>query len=128
MSNLLIDTTVVVDYLRGLTVAVHYLDQLKLSAIPVTHTVVVAEAVAGARDLRDLRFIEGFLAPFQILRFDESDADVSIDLLKRFRLSHGVGWPDCLIAATALRHALTVVTTNVKHFSPIPNRQVIRPY
>jgi predicted nucleic acid-binding protein len=128
MSNLLIDTTVVVDYLRGLKDAVDYLDQLKAAAVPTTHTVVVAEVVTGARDLNNLRSIEGFFAPFQIHRPDESDADLSIDLLKAFRLSHGVGWPDCLIAATALRLSLAVVTTNVKHFAAITALRVVRPY
>jgi predicted nucleic acid-binding protein len=51
-----------------------------------------------------------------------------LDLLAGFRLSHGVGWPDCLIAATAIRLGRPVATTNVKHFTPFPNLQVIRPY
>ena len=85
-------------------------------------------ASAGIYEDRSGPAIEAFFAPFQIHRPDESDADLSIDLLKSCRLSHGVGWPDCLIAATALRSSLTVVTTNVKHFSVIPTLQVVRPY
>ncbi len=47
---------------------------------------------------------------------------------KRYSLSHGVGWPDCLIAATALRLGLPVVTLNDKRFKVFKGLRVVRPY
>jgi len=128
MSDLLLDSSVVVDYLRGRTQAVDYLDVIKRSEVPMTHVVVVAEVIRGARDRRELASIQATLAPFKVVAPDESDAISSVDLLVRFCLSHGIGWPDCLIAATALRLGVGVVTLNVKHFAPIPNLRVVRPY
>jgi tRNA(fMet)-specific endonuclease VapC len=128
MSDLLLDSTVVVDYLRGRTPAVDYLDLINRADVPMTHIVVVAEVIRGARDRRELGSIQTTLAPFKVLAPNEADAISSVDLLTRFRLSHGIGWPDCLIAATALRFGVAVVTTNVKHFAPIPNLRVVRPY
>src|SRR3954452_25040506 len=113
MNDLLLDSTVVVDYLRGRTQAVDYLDLIKRTDIPVTHIVVVAEVIRGARDRRELASIQATLAPFKVIAPNEFDAISSVDLLTRFRLSHGIGWPDCLIAATALRLGVAVVTMNV---------------
>jgi predicted nucleic acid-binding protein len=128
MSDRLLDSTVVIDFLRGRQEAVNYLNSLLPVGAPLTHVVVVAEVIRGARDRREQAAIEASIAPFQIVAPDEADARASLDLLRRYRLSHGIGWADCLIAATAIRRDLIVVTTNVKHFTPIPGLRVLRPY
>src|SRR2546429_449874 len=93
----------------------------------VSNVVVVIEGGKTA-DGTDLAGLTPSLSTFNVIPPNEADAAASVDLLKGFRLSHGVGWPDCLIAATALRLGWSVVTTNLKHFSPLPNLQVVRPY
>jgi predicted nucleic acid-binding protein len=128
MSTSLIDSTVLIDYLRGHSDALNYLDTLRATEVQSIHTVVVAELIEGARNTTDLAGLATFLSTFNVIPPNEADATASVDLLKGFRLSHGVGWPDCLIAATALRLGRSVVTTNLKHFSPLPNLQVVRPY
>jgi predicted nucleic acid-binding protein len=127
MSDPIIDSAVLIDYLRGHAAAVAYITTA-VTAPLATHVVVVAELLEGARDLKELAALRTFLSSFDVLAPTEVDARLSVDLLAGFRLSHGVGWPDCLIAATALRLGRAVMTTNVKHFSPIPNLQVVRPY
>jgi predicted nucleic acid-binding protein len=52
----------------------------------------------------------------------------ALNLYRQFRLSHGVDWPDCQIAATASRLDVEVVTTNLKHFNAFPGLRVARPY
>jgi len=52
----------------------------------------------------------------------------ALDLYREFRLSHGVDWPDCQIAATAMRLGIEVFTQNVKHFTAFPVVRVVRPY
>ena len=59
---------------------------------------------------------------------DEADGLAALDLYRHFRLSHGVDWPDCQIAATALRLGVEVYTQNVKHFTAFPGLRVVRPY
>jgi predicted nucleic acid-binding protein len=128
MSDPIIDSAVLIDYLRGHAAAIAYLNTARATAPAFTHVVVVAELLEGARDQKELAGLRTFFSAFNILAPTETDALLSVDLLAGFRLSHGIGWPDCLIAATALRLGRAVVTTNVKHFSPIPNLQVVRPY
>jgi predicted nucleic acid-binding protein len=89
---------------------------------------VAAELLAGARDKREQTVIESFLSPFQILSPDESDGLAALDLYKRHHLSHGVDWPDCQIAATAIRLGLEVYTQNVKHFAAFSGLGVVRAY
>jgi predicted nucleic acid-binding protein len=52
----------------------------------------------------------------------------ALDLFKKYRLSHGVDWPDCQIAATARRLGLEVYTQNLKHFAAFPGLRVVRAY
>jgi hypothetical protein len=47
---------------------------------------------------------------------------------RQFRLSNEVDWPDCQIAATALRLDAEVFTQNVKHFTAFPGLRVVKAY
>lgn len=128
MTDTLIDSAIVIDYLRGLSDAVACLDAITASARPKTHVVVQAEILQGARNAKEQLAIDALFAAFEVIAPTDADAGLSIELLRRYRLSHGIGWLDALIAATALRMGLGVCTTNTKHFAPIPNLRVIRPY
>lgn len=52
--------------------------------------------------------------------------DRAIELMQAFALSHGMRLGDALIAATAIEHGLTVLTGNVRHFSPVESLQIER--
>jgi len=128
MNDALIDSAVIVDFLRGHSGAVAFLNSVRAAGRPVTHIVTVAEVLEGARNAREQAALRNFFTGFDVVPASEADSLFSIDLLAGFRLSNGVGWPDCLIAATALRLGRPVATTNTKHFAPLPNLQVVRPY
>jgi predicted nucleic acid-binding protein len=89
---------------------------------------VVAELLAGARDKREQNVIDSFLAPFTILSPTEADALLALDLFRQHRLADGVDWPDCLIAATALRLGTDVFTQNTKHFGAFAGLRAQRAY
>jgi predicted nucleic acid-binding protein len=94
----------------------------------ITHVVCVAEVLTGARDGREQRELQRLFADFQVVHLVAEDSVRSIELLAAHRLAHGIGWPDCLIAATAERAALPVATLNDRHFAVIPGLRVVRPY
>ena len=127
-STLLVDASLIIDLLRGHADATAYLAPLLARRVVVSHPAIISEVLSGARDQRHLRSLDAALAPLPLLRVRSSDFDASLDLLRTYRLSTGIGWADCLIAATALRLGVPFVTLNDKHFRPIRGLKVIRPY
>ncbi len=116
---LLVDTDVLVDYLRGLPAAVAYMmanaNCICLSAI------VVAELYAGVRDDAELKRLDEFLALFPVLPVTASLAR-SGGLYKRdYFQSHGTGLADAIIAATADEHHAALKTLNVRHYPMLRN-------
>ena len=95
---------------------------------PRTHLVVAAELLTGARDKREVATIDSFLRLFDLVVPGEADGVAALDLYRRYRLSHGVDWPDCQIAASAVALGVPVVTRNVKHFAAFPALRVESPY
>lgn len=93
-----------------------------------THLIVVAELLSGARDQREQAVIDSFLSAFQVISPSEADGFAALNLYRTYRLSHGVDWPDCQIAATALRQNVELYTQNIKHFAAIGGLRVVRAY
>lgn len=127
-SRLLVDASLIIDLLRGLSDASAYLGPLLVRRVVVSHPAIISEVLSGARDQRHLRSLDAALSPLPLLRVRSSDFDASLNLLRTYRLSTGIGWADCLIAATALRLDIPFVTLNDKHFRPIRGLTIIRPY
>lgn len=121
---LLIDTDVVIDYLRSQADAVAYIEELTsrqfLSAIT------VAELYAGVRDGAERTALDAFITAFDVVLIDEAIA-VKGGLYRRsYSKSHNVGLADALIAASAEACGATLVTLNRKHFPMLAT--VIVPY
>ena len=128
MSDGIIDSAILIDYLRGHADAVDFIATLSGSSTVRSHLLVAAELIAGVRDKRELKIVDELLSEMDIFLPTEADAEKALHWFRAFRLSHGVDWPDCQIAATALRLGLPVVTMNTKHFAAFPGLQVSRPY
>ena len=106
MADLLVDTDVFIDHLRGAVALVPGRHRIHYSVITRT------ELFAGntATDLSSQ-----LLAPFRELGVDRAIAERAGRIAREF----GVRLPDALIAATALEHQLGLVTPNRKHFDTI---------
>jgi predicted nucleic acid-binding protein len=80
---------------------------------------------APSSNLSDLslweRIEREILSRIEILPLDEAEAVRAGDLLALLEAQgNPIGIEDAWIGATALEHALTVVTRNLKHFQRIP--------
>jgi tRNA(fMet)-specific endonuclease VapC len=128
LTDLLIDTSLLVDSLRASPASVEFFGDVRGTYRLLLHPVVEAELIAGARDRRELRLVERLLARFESLALESIDARTSLRLLRRHRLADGVSWEDCLLAASALRLDTPLATLNDKHFRAFRGLGVIRPY
>lgn len=127
-SDCLIDSSVLIDLLRGRSDAIRFMESVHASSPITTHVIVAAELLTGARDLREQDTIDRLLFELDVLPCTASDCQNALALLRRYRLAGGIGWNDCLISATAMRLGRIVVTTNDKHFKAVEHLQVVRPY
>jgi predicted nucleic acid-binding protein len=122
--TLLIDTDVLVDYLREFPPTVDYLEALEEELC--TSSIVVAELYGGVRDGKDRQALGSLLSVFEI---KPSDADLAErgGLLRRdYVPKHGTGLADALIAATVQQCGAELVTLNARHFPML--HDVIVPY
>ena len=112
--RLLIDTDVLIEYLRGRREAVEYLEgltsDLYLSAIS------VAELFAGVRGDEEEESLKQLLQAFIVLPVTENTARLGGLYRRDYRPSHGTGLADALIAATAEENGTDLVTFNRRHF------------
>lgn len=124
MAALLFDTDVLVDYLRGRTEAVSFLEaQADPLLVP---AMVVAELYAGVREGRERIALGGFLAAFEIVSVDAGIAERGGLMRRDFGKSHGTGLSDALIAASAQQRNAALVTLNRKHYPMLAD--VLVPY
>ena len=128
MTDPVIDSAVIIDYMHEHAAARAFLDPALRAGDAVIHTITAAEVLMGVRDARDLRQTDRFLRQFVLVAPTAEDSLHSLQLLRGLKLSHGIGWPDCLIAATCLRVGRPLATTNVKHFRAVQGLRVVRPY
>ena len=122
----ILDSSILIDCLRGRADAVAFVAERAGEAR--THLLVAAELIAGARDKREMSLIDSFLKSFVIVVPTEADGLAALELYRSHRLAHGVDWPDCQIAATAIRLDVEVFTLNVKHFAALPGVRIARAY
>lgn len=123
----ILDTSVVIDLLRGEEAATAWLVGLGRETLAIT-PVVWMETVQGATDKTKRAQAIRFLRQFRIEHPTADDNRWAMRQLARFHLSHGVDLADAQIASVAVRHGVSLFTLNVKHYEPLPGVEVIRPY
>ena len=81
----------------------------------------LAYGVAKSRSVRNRQALEMFLAPLEVLPFDEGAVWVYGDLRAELeRDGRSIGALDTMIAAHALSLDATLVTNNFREFSRVP--------
>lgn len=112
--SFVLDTTVLIDSLRGDRAAISWL--LGLNERPSCSEVTRVEIIRGLRSA-ERADAEQLFTSLGWVPVSEPVARRAGDLGRRFRRSHaGIGTNDLIVAASAIDQGLTVATTNVKHF------------
>lgn len=120
----LLDTCVLVDFLRGKAQAKTFL--LGLNQIPYLSALTVAELYGGVREGEERTQLDKLVHLFHVVPVSAEIGKKGGLYRRQYHKSHGVGLVDAIIAATAEDIGAAVVTLNKKHF-PMISRLVV-PY
>jgi len=104
----LVDTDVLIDYLRGVPQAVNFLEGAV--EILMVSAVSVGELFAGVRDGKEREALSAFVGAFRVLPLAARSAERGGLYRRDFGKSHNIGLP------SAVRHGARLVTLNRKHF------------
>src|SRR5687767_14939937 len=96
------DTDILIDVGRGEQEAINCLQKHAQISTLVISVITQMELIVGCRHKKELQSLTKFLKRFQILELNKQISVKSVELLERYRLSHGLLIPDALIAATAI--------------------------
>ena len=79
------------------------------------------ELFYGAFNKTELQKLKKFLELFNIIPIDENISNIAKDLVYKYAKSHSLDIPDSLIASTALKINLPLLSYNKKDFKFIDN-------
>lgn len=123
---LLLDTDILVDVRRGYEPAVQWLESL--TETPAISVITPFELLRGCRNKREQRNVYMLTQRLQVVYLNQPICERALSYYTEFRLSHGLGIFDALIAATAVLEGYTLCSFNEKHYRPIPELHRIQPY
>ena len=110
----LLDTDVLVDFLRGYSQGVIFVnahvDRIILSSI------VVAQLYAGVKGDDEQTVLDQFVSLFRIVPVTTEIAKIAGLYKRQYGGSHGVGLADAIIAASAKVENASLKTLNLKHY------------
>jgi predicted nucleic acid-binding protein len=110
----LIDTDVMVDFLRGHPKAVALVQTL--SSRIILSSIVAAELYAGVRGDEELNKLDSLISLFPVLPVSPKLARAAGLFKMNFAKSHGIGLADAIIAATVEAENAELKTLNTKHY------------
>jgi predicted nucleic acid-binding protein len=112
--SLLLDTDILVDFLRGYSKAVTFVHANSFRII--LSSIVVAELYAGVKGDAELTALENFVSLFRIIPVTSEIAKAGGLYKRDYGKSHGVGLADAIIAATCEVENAELKTLNIKHY------------
>ena len=106
----LLDTNILIDYLRGVPEA---RDEIARYRQPAISAITWMEVMVGASDDREAARLRSFLAGFRLVPIDEEVSELAVAI----RREHRTRLPDAIIRASARRIEGLLVTRNTKDFA-----------
>ncbi len=113
----LIDTDVMVDFLRGHPKAVALVK--KHSSRIILSSIVTAELYSGVRGNEELDTLDNLVSLFRVIPVSPSLAKAGGLHKRDYVKAHGVGLADAIVAATSEAENAELKTLNIKHYPMI---------
>ena len=126
MDEVLLDSDILIDHLRGYEPARQYLKRFEAGEVQGYLSIItVAELAAGhMRQDDEEAKVQQLLALFTHIELDFAIAWRGGEIRRHYQTRLA----DALMAATALSRHLTLATRNLQHFTPIEGLRVEKPY
>lgn len=124
---ILLDTDVMIDYLRGFEPAKKWLESAREQELGLPGLVAM-ELLQGCQNLREQNLVEKSLSEFPIYWAEPEYCELALKSFAAYRLSRQIGLLDALIAATAVGVSAELATFNKKHYGAIKELKTIQPY
>ncbi len=124
MRKYLLDTCILIDYLRGKKEAVDFLDSLE--KCPAISALTAAELYAGVREGHEQVILDNLVSQLELIPVNGMISKKGGIFRRDFHKKYGTGLLDSLIASTAEESGITLVTLNLKHFPML--EMVLVPY
>lgn len=127
MDELVFDTSILVDHLRGIRNATALIEKVKEGSI-VGHISILTEAeLFAGRDSEDLN--RRALLVELLSLFNKTDMNETIARIAgEFKRKYGISLADAIIAATAFILRSKLITQNMKDFTKIKEISAEKPY
>lgn len=127
VSSTIVDTDIIIDVGRGIPEAANCLQRIQSFSRLAISVVTQMELIVGCTNKSELRTLEKFLQQFDVIGIYQPISDKAVDLLRLYRLSHGLLIADSLIAATAIIWNHPFITKNQRDYRFIQNLNLL-PY
>ena len=106
-----VDTCILIDYSKEKL----HIEENKFNTFCI-NSIVQLEFLTGALNKRELKKLNKILAKCQLLDTDQDIMNLSVNLINQYKLSHGMGIYDAIIASACLIYDLPLWTHNKKDF------------
>jgi len=114
---LLVDTDILVDFLRGHSKAVAFVNDHSPRII--LSSIAVAELYAGVKGDQEQSVLDSFVSLFRVVPVTAETAKTAGLCKSQYGKSHGVGLADAVLFATADAENAELKTLNTKHYPMI---------
>ena len=119
-SLVICDTDVLIDYfntnqLRHSDTKIIIEEKISLNQVVIS-AITKMELLFGATNKTEINQIDKLTKRFGLLLVNDKITEKAMELMKTYRLSHGLAIPDALIAATAIITELEFFTYNQRDF------------
>lgn len=116
MALILIDTDILIDAARSITLALDRLEQEEQSSTLAISVITQMELTIGCRNRGELQQLNNFLQRYQRIPLSEPISTQAIGLMTAYYLSHRLLIADALIAATAITLNVPLLSKNQRDY------------
>lgn len=114
MGRFLIDTDVLIDFLRGKEKAIALLESFPEDSMSCCSVITIAELFAGMLESEKEKTVK-LIDSLEVIPVDRNISELA-GKIKKDTKSHQIELDDCFIAATAMINDAELVTRNYRHY------------